>query len=732
MSALSFASVAIVLVATILAVTAPLLHAKQFISAPQYPTGLEPYLPVVADFNLDGKPDVVMLRNFAFSVLLGNGDSSFQPPLEFDGVTTGDAVAGDLNLDGKPDLAITDGNGGVIQIYLGRGDGTFGQPISTTVDHPAQVAIGDLNRDGKPDLVTTVWSVFDGTRAVNVLLGKGDGHFQPAVEYPVGGRPDWVQVADINADGRTDVVAVGRGVSEQGTISVLFGNGDGTLAAAIDSGVRSRPYTAALADLNGDGKLDVAVVNQDQNSLGIAFGNGDGTFQSLVLTDTGAAPRGVVAADFNNDGKMDLATSNLLSNTVCIRLGNGDGTFKPRLNYGAGDYPEILAAGDFNRDGKIDLVVPDSIPGSRGKTMSVLLGNGDGTLQASRAYALGDAATSLAAGDFNSDGRPDLVVALSSFQNAVSVLLSNANGTFSIPHAFPVPSTPQEVNVGDFNGDGKLDIVAACDYPPKVGVAVLLGNGDGTFQPHLDLGLPLYLYRMIPADFNKDGKLDVAFLGLSSEVGVLLGNGDGTFTSSVLYRMGGSRGQLATGDVNGDGKPDLVVGEGNLVSVLRGNGDGTFQPKVDSAIANGITGIALADFNEDGKLDAVVMFGPRVKGHAEVILGNGDGTFQTGTVYPAGLEPSFTTVADFNKDGHIDVAVVSDYSSTLSVFLGNGDGTLRQFQEYATGSRPLELVQADFNGDGYPDLATANLGVGFGFEDSASVLLNAGAGGAKQ
>ena len=164
---------------------------------------------MVADFNVDGKPDVVVMDRQGFSVLLGNGDGSFQSPTE-NVSNHGSAVADDFNMDGKPDLAIADPNAGSVQLFIGAGDGTFQLRSTTPAHYPHQLAAGDLNGDGKPDLVASVWAVYDDTLAISVLMGNGDGTFRTPVEYAVGSAPVWVQVADINGDGKQDVVSLGR------------------------------------------------------------------------------------------------------------------------------------------------------------------------------------------------------------------------------------------------------------------------------------------------------------------------------------------------------------------------------------------------------------------------------------------------------------------------------------------------------------------------------------------
>ena len=322
-------------------------------------------------------------------------------------------------------------------------------------------------------------------------------------------------------------------------LSAMVAHAQTYIFGRADFPVGTSANSVAMGDFNGDGVIDLAVVNEADNTVSVLLGKSDGTFAPQVTYATGLGPLAIVTGDFNGDGNLDLAVTNggcILSrdltlqcdgSTVSILLGNGDGSFRPHFEYATGNHPSSVAAGDFNGDGKLDL----AITSTQGGGVFVLLGNGNGTFQTPLQYA--------AAGS----------------QSAI---------------------VADSVIVADFNGDGKLDLAVGGSPVSGSGVSVLLGNGDGTFQAPLNApgGAPL-----AAADFNLDGKLDL-FAGGD----VLLGNGDGTF---VLYATYPSGSAAAAADLNGDGKPDLVVAQGgnpesNLridsVAVLLGNGDGTFQP----------------------------------------------------------------------------------------------------------------------------------------------------------
>jgi hypothetical protein len=284
----------------------------------------------------------------------------------------------------------------------------------------------------------------------------------------------------------------------------------------------------------------------------------------------------VAIGDVNGDGKPDLVTANHSANTVSVLLGNGNGTFGPKTDFATGSLPSSVAIDDLNGDGKPDLVTANH----NASTASVLLGNGDGTFGPKTDFMTGSGPFSLAIGDLNGDGKPDVAVATNG-SSTVSVLLGNGEGTFGSKTDFATGNVPYSVAIGDLNGDGKPDLAAANNSSSTV--SVLLGNGDGTFGPKTDFVIGSLPFSVAIADLNGDGKPDLAVANqggssnYTGRVSVLLGDGDGTFGANgakIGYATGNRPYSVAIGDLNGDSRPDLIAANfgSNTVSVLLNTG----------------------------------------------------------------------------------------------------------------------------------------------------------------
>jgi hypothetical protein len=359
---------------------------------------------------------------------------------------------------------------------------------------PNSVVAGDFNGDGKLDLVVAdscqTFSC-DTVGVVTVLLGRGDGTFKKWKKYqagPYGTSALFVTAGDFNRDGALDLLVINNAISVFGDVSVLLGNGDGSFQPPVSYGVGgSTPVWAAVADFNRDGILDLAVSVTTTNSVAILIGRGNGTFKDAINYDVEGSPQGLAVSDLNCDGKFDLAVANECGHdpacrqgTVSVLLGNGDGTFRPQSSFFVGIFPLTVGVADFNRDGHRDLVL--TLPcGTDGTCVTnggvgVLLGNGDGTFQSVVVYVgLGLDTAILGVGDLNGDRRAD-VVALDYQTADVTVFLGNGDGTLQPGVSFPVGVNPISVAIADFNGDRATDMAVVCQITNNV--VVLLNTGQ--------------------------------------------------------------------------------------------------------------------------------------------------------------------------------------------------------------------------------------------------------------
>ncbi|MEP6539179.1 MAG: VCBS repeat-containing protein [Bryobacteraceae bacterium] len=610
----------------------------------------------VADLDRDGNLDVIAVctdPNITV-VLKGKGDGTFADAVRLGFGARGLAVlASDLNGDGIPDLAV--GQDRSVLVAFGNGDATFAPATAYAVNgEPVAIRAADLNGDGIPDLViAAVDSTNYGTGSVSILLGTAAATFRSITAVPVG-RPADLAIGDFNNDKVPDV-AIASGYNSE--YYVALGNGDGSLGIPAKFEMKEGPLSVASADFNGDGIADLVFGNYYGGSVAILLSKGDGTFQRmpdiLLKGDTYA----IAATDMNGDGVVDVIAANHSSRSAAVAYGGGEGLFHPALTIGSG--PSMAATGAFDPDGKPALAVLNAIANS-----VVVYRAG---LQTVDAYAVGDTPLQVVTGDFNGDGMADIAT-LNSGSEDVSVLFVKADGSLEPARQIPVGKNPVSLTAADFNHDGLTDLLIT--FAAEDGL-LLLSTPCGGFELPKRISGITGNRPVAAADFNLDGIPDLAATSQSSGAAlqILLGRGDGTFQKSATYQMDGFPGALLTPDVNGDGKPDLVINLGIAIAVLLGKGDGTFENAFRSDGLAGGTGtfttMAAADFDGDGKLDVVAGTGRALL----LLAGNGDGTLRSPVAIGIDGPVVSLSLLDWNQDGRSDLIGLNPKSGTVSVYV---------------------------------------------------------------
>ncbi len=543
--------------------------------------------------------------------------------------------------------------------------------------------------------------------------GGDDFSFDGRRALAIGLRPGAVELADLDADGDLDLIAVNTGefAGNQwngSSVQVFLNPGDGAFEASDVYLVPNAPWGLAVCDLTGDGMPDLVTPNTAPDTLTVLENDGDGRFALGSVIPVGIDPVGVVCADFDGMNGPDLASADQFGFGVSVALNLGGGTFAPSEFYALGDLINDLQAGDVDNDDNVDLV-------AFGNQGPVLLRNdGSGAFGPPEPLAeLGSVSSRSQLCRFNTDVDLDLV-------SGSRVWLGQGDGTFD-PTGIPTGLVDDWVRCLDFDGDGNPDVVT--------GAALALGNGDGTVAAPIDFDPPPHSGPIACGDFVEDDELDMVRLqgGVGGPIGfatLLPGRGGGTVPVLSRFAAGDSVWTLACGLLDADDHLDLVVGNvgtpfgqylNGSVSLLPGYGDGTFGPLASTPAGDRVRALELGHLNDDGALDVVVTnFDDAAIG---VLLNDGAGGLAPRVLYPSGDNPEALALGDFDGMNGTDIAVANMHSGTLpgtvSVLLADGIGGFEAPEAYTLPEdRPVGLVAADLNDDEYLDLAVISSGRG--------------------
>ena len=583
---------------------------------------------------------------------------------------------------------------------------------------PNSVAIADVNGDNIPDLVVANWCT-DSTctaSSVAVLLGRGDGTFQPAVTYGSGGLiADSVAVAQLRGTGHpVDIVVANCGSTgstcANGNVAVLLGVGNGTFDTAVPYTLGADGATSvAIADVSGDGIPDLLVATGSTAGglVGVLTGKGDGTFNPEVTYGSGGVnPLALAVADVNGDGKPDVVVANQCADDTCtssnvgVLLGNGEGTFGTAATFGSGGlFSDGVAIDDLNRDGKLDIVVANSSSSSTvdDGNVGVLLGNGDGTFKTAVPYLSGAfGAASVAVADVNGDGKKDLVVANCSATvssctgggGTVGVLLGYGNGTFQTAVTYlSGGSTPFGVAVADVNGDGRPDIVAANCGGASCGTAATAG----TVGVLINQSTPWLVYASLAqqVDYFGEGWSDFTVWRPSTGTWYSI-DGSG---KSLRTTWGLSTDIPVIGDYDGDGKTDIAAwqpsnGTWYIIPSSTGKAYGVHWGIQGDIPVEG-------DYDGDGRTD-IAMWRP--SNGTWYVIQSTNGKVVTKQF---GMKGDVPVPGDYDGDGKTDIAVWRPSNQIWYILLSSTGKVV----EYKWGLPTDKPVPADYDGDGKTDIA---------------------------
>ena len=674
-----------------------------FTQAPVYPVGSDIRSVATADFDGDGRPDLAVANADASTVTVVLKAGLNQPAILNTyavGTFPLSVVTGDFTGDGKPDIISASNSTSTISVLRNNGSGGFvSGGTFNSGSGGVDMAVGDFNNNGTLDVAVALGS------SVSILQGNGQGSFSVPTFFSASANK--IIAADFNNDGKLDLAVVGN------TTQIRLNNGAAQFASSACA-VPSNSGGLAAGDVNGDGKVDLVRANILSAQIQVHLGDGAGCLGASTNTDVlnAGRPGFVALGDLNKDGKLDIVAG------ATVLLNTGSGAFGPPFAYGMGslgaDPGANTVISDFDGDSNLDIASASS--GSAG----ILFGDGVGGFR----FAVGQAgrgAFGLAQGDLNSDGKPD-VVAMSN-GNFV-VMLGDGTGKLATPSIVTVPSSSSFVGpvIGDFNGDSKLDVAVVDDtHNGPGGMArfhVALGDGLGGFGSPISTSFEFFdPFAVGGGDLNGDGKTDLVtvnrFVG-SISIGLSDGSGHFTMQPNISLSTAVNPVGVAFADFNNDGKMDLAVPSGFGFTILLGNGAGGFAAPTRITTANS-SSIRAGDLNGDGKID-LAMVSEEINGKTSVVLGDGTGGFGAPLQFNIGTFPSDLTLADFNNDAKLDLAVaisVQDPSpsptrSNIAVLLGDGAGGFGSPVNFVPERTSSRIITADLNRDARPDIITAN------------------------
>ena len=684
----------------------------------RYPVAPAPVAIKGADLDKDGNLDLAVLseRNDSVIVFFNDGQGHFDKTQAQEFMVAHDPqdmALGDLDMDGKTDLVAVNESNGAVTVRLSK-TALFGSMTNYLVGgKPIKVLVGDMNNDTYPDIVV-VRKEFP---CVAILYNKGDGTFNPPTDVSVNAAPQGAALVDVNRDGKLDILVASS--ARPYSVNYVRNLGSKNFEEADKFPLEGPPSDLVTADLNGDGRTDLIAPSVQGNiSVLMAVGN---TFPSMTVLRC-TKQQAAFAGDLNNDGHTDLVTVSGEDSTVRTFINKGNGSLSPDQLFMTGSDPSAVFLGDLNGDGSLDVATADK----GGNSVSVSMNFGTGRFAWYDIYDIGQSDKMVALGDLNGDGQKDLVSTNTAGQS-VTVAYNAGKGQFTTKRVWPGYKVngggagPLYPTIADYNGDGQNDI----EYGEELsGAAIMMFNGGNqnfssdsvAHQGGKDL-LPAPAFMTVAADVNGDKVLDLVIDHLDHDyLSVLINDGTGHFDERINHSMDGKHPYgLVAEDFNNDGVMDFVTAdygmgqkyESNL-TFIQSDGKGNLTNVLNLPVHPGPISLAFADMNHDGLRDIVVAFAPKkgpadnTPGEVAVILADKNPLqYKSPMYFQAGVLPGLAHPADLNDDGVPDLLCLNQGTTdpgTLSLLMNNGDGSLRAPITYP--DIPFKLAAfGDLNGD---------------------------------